>query len=108
MWLDRKAVLHVVETATRSNAATFLYSHGEIYGQSVDEIWSTFIKTWVKMYTDYRNRLRLGQASVFTYDIWRYLANVIGIQLSLSGVKAHSSLRVGERIHSTQRRIYEK
>ncbi len=108
MFLDSKAVLHIVDTATRFSAATFLDSHGETYGQSVDGIWLAFCMTWCTMYTGYPNRLRTDQGSVFTSDRWRQIAESNGIQLRLSGVKAHSSLGIGEKLHGPLRRIYNK
>ena len=43
MFLDGKAVLHIVDTATRFSAATFLDANGGEYGQSVEGIWKAFI-----------------------------------------------------------------
>ena len=108
MFLDGKAVLHIVDTATRFSAATFLDSHGEKYGQSVEGIWLAFVMTWATMYTGYPNRLRTDQGSVFTSQRWKQLTDLQGIQLRLSGVKAHSSLGIGERLHEPLRRIYNK
>lgn len=108
MWLDSKAVLQIVDTATRFNAATFLDSNGETYGQSVEGVWFAFIQTWVTMYTGYPNCIRTDQGSVFTSDRRRQITSFSGIQLRLSGVKAHSSLGIGERLHSPLRRIYNK
>lgn len=33
---------------------------------------------------------------------------MLGIELGLSGVKAHSSGRIGEKLHNPHRRIYKK
>jgi hypothetical protein len=38
MFSNGKAVLHVIDSATRFNAATFLDSHSELHGQSSDGI----------------------------------------------------------------------
>ena len=108
MFLDGKPVLHIVDTATRFSAATFLDAHGEEYGQSVEGIWKAFIETWCLLYIGYPNRLRTDQGAAFTSDRWRALSNQCGIQLRLSGVKAHSSLGIGERLHDPLRRIYRK
>ena len=108
MWLDGKAVLHIVDTATRFSAASFLDSSGQDYGQSVEGIWLSFIEIWCAMYTCYPNRLRMDQGSAFTSDRWRELASNVGIQLRLSGVTAHNSLGIGERLHDPLRRIFRK
>jgi hypothetical protein len=39
MFIDGKAVLHVIDSATRSNAAKVLDSHSESHGQSSDGTW---------------------------------------------------------------------
>lgn len=39
MWIDEKFVLYIVDTATQFKAESFLDSHGETYGQSVDGMW---------------------------------------------------------------------
>ena len=61
MYIDNCAILHVVDTATRFSAATFLDKHGENYGQSVDGIWLALNACWVTLYTGYPNRLRTDQ-----------------------------------------------
>ena len=95
MFLDGKAVLHIIDTATRFSTATFLDAHSSSYGQSVDGIWLAFLETWCTLYTGYPNRLRVDQGSAFTSDRWRNLTDFAGIQLRISGVKAHSSLWIG-------------
>lgn len=45
---------------------------------------------------------------MFTSDRWREIANSSGIQLRISGLKAHSSLGIGEKYHGPLRRIYNK
>ncbi len=108
MWIDGKATLHIIDTATRFSAATFLDSHGENFGQSVEGVWMAFVNTWCLMYTGYPNRLRTDQGSVFTSERWKHKMDMAGIQLRLSGVKAHNSLGIGERLHEPLRRIYKK
>ncbi len=108
MWIDGKAVLHIVDTATRFSAATFLDSNGSTYGQSVEGVWMAFTHTWCTMYTGYPNRMRTDQGSIFTSERWKQLTDIAGVQLRLSGVRAHNSLGIGERLHSPLRRIFEK
>jgi hypothetical protein len=43
MFINDKAVLHVIDSATRSNAAAFLDSHSESYEQSSDGTWDAVI-----------------------------------------------------------------
>ena len=42
IFLDGKAVLHVIDTTTHVSAATFLHSYGKKYGQTADGIWLAF------------------------------------------------------------------
>lgn len=65
MWLDFKAVLHVVDNAARFYSAIFLDSNGASIGQTVEEIWFVFLYKCVALYTGYTNRLRTGQGHVF-------------------------------------------
>ena len=60
------------------------------------------------MYTGYPNRMRTDQGSIFTSERWKQRTDMAGIQLRLSGVKAHNSLGIGERLHEPLRRIYRK
>lgn len=108
MWINGKAILHIVDTATRFSAACFLDSAGMDYGQSVDGVWTAFIQTWCTIYSGFPNRIRTDQGSVFTSQRWRELTDMSGIELRLSGVKAHRSLGIGERLHGPLRRIYNK
>jgi len=108
MYIDNCAILHVVDTATRFSAATFLDKHGENYGQSVDGIWLALNACWVTLYTGYPNRLRTDQGSAFTSDRWREIIESKGIKIRLSGVRAHNSLGIGEKLHDPLRRIFRK
>jgi hypothetical protein len=108
MFINGKAVLHVIDSATRFNAATFLDSHSESYGQSSDGIWDAFIDIWCSIYTGYPDRLRIDSGSAFTSVKWKTLTEFRGITLRISGVEAHNSLGIGERYHGPLRRVYQK
>jgi transposase InsO family protein len=108
MLINGKVVLHVIDSATRFNAATFLDSHLESFGQSSDGIWDAFIDIWCSIYTGYPDRLRIDSGSAFTSVKWKTLIESRGITLSISGVKAHNSLGIGERYHGPLRRVYQK
>ena len=103
MFPNRKALLQIVDTATRFSAAAFL---DEDFDQSVEGIWLAFIQIWCTPYTGYPIRLRVDQGSSFTSHRWRQLTDHAGIQLRITGVKAHSSIGIGERLHELLRRIY--
>jgi hypothetical protein len=71
IFIDGKAVLHVIDSATRFNAATFLDSNSESYGQSSDGISDAFIDIWCSIYTRYPDRLRVDSVSAFTSVKWK-------------------------------------
>jgi hypothetical protein len=108
MFINGKAVLHFIDSATRLNAATFLDSHSESYGQSSDGIRDSFIDIWCSIYTGYPERLRIDSESTFTSVKWKTLTEPRGITLRISGVEAHNSLGIGERYHGPLRRLYQK
>ena len=99
MFIEGKAILHIVDTATRFSAATFLDSEREHFRQSVDGIWTAFVMTWCTMCSGCPNRMRTDQGSAFTPERWKKLSDINGITLRLSGVKAHNSLGIGEKLH---------
>jgi hypothetical protein len=108
MWVYGGAVLHIIDTATRFSSSTFLDKYNSNYGQSVDGIWTAFIETWCTAYTGYPNRLRTDAGSVFVSPRFKELTNLAGIELRISGVEAHNSLAIGERLHAPLRRVHEK
>ena len=108
MFLDGKAVLHVIDTATRFSAATFLDSHGQNYGQSTEGIWLAFLEIWCIPYLGYPNRMRTDQGETFMSNTWRQLCEQNGITPRLPEVQAHSSLVIGEKYHDPLRRILKK
>lgn len=80
-FIDGKAILHIVDTATRFSAAIFLDAHSMDYGQSVDGIWRALIETWCTMYTGYPNKMKTDSGIVFTSPRWRELTKTVGIEL---------------------------
>lgn len=51
------------------------------------------------MYTCYLNILRTDQGSVFTSGRFKYLTNIFGAELRISGFKAHNALGMVQRQH---------
>lgn len=89
MFLDGKAVLYIMDTATRFSSATFLDTHDAAYGQSVEGTWLAFVEAWCTMYTGLPNRICVDQGSAFKSDRCREITSQSGIQPRISGVKAH-------------------
>jgi hypothetical protein len=108
MFISGKAILHIVDTAIRFSAATFIDSNLATYGQSVEVVWLAMMGTWFTVYTGYPNRLRVDAGSIFSSNRWKQLSDMTSIRLRISGVEAHNSLGIGERLHEPLRRIYKK
>lgn len=53
------------------------------------------------MYTGYLNRLWIYQGSALTSYSLEKLSTSAGVEFRISGVKGHSSLGIGERIHES-------
>lgn len=67
MFLNDKASLKVIDTATRFSSATILDIHESNYGQSTEEVWVASMKCWCTMYTTYPPRIRFDQGFVSMY-----------------------------------------
>jgi hypothetical protein len=102
LWLEGKAVLHVVDLHTHFSAAGFLQR------QSVDDVWITLLTIWVCVYPGLPNVIKADQGSVFTSSRWRDIVSLSGVKLELSPIESHNSLTVGERYHDPLRRLYRK
>lgn len=57
IFLECKAVLQIIDIATRFGGATFLESNGETHGQSGERIWLAFVQILCTVYTGYPNIL---------------------------------------------------
>lgn len=60
------------------------------------------------MYFGYPNELKIEQGSVLKLETWRKMTDVNGVPLDASAVKAHVSLRIGERIYILLKTIIQK
>lgn len=70
-------------------------------GNKFDEIFNAFINTFAMMYPFCPYRICLKQRSVFIYYPWKNLTELNEIRLSLSCLKAQSSLGIfNNSIHS--------
>lgn len=102
MWLDGKALLHIVDTQTHFMSAAFLK------GQTVEDVWETFVLCWATQYTGFTMRIHTDQGSAFTSLRWTRRCDAVGTESKLSGVDSHNSLGSGERYHEPLRRVYRK
>ena len=102
MFLEGKAVLHMVDKDTKFSAAAFLPK------QTVDELWSTYLSHCVLPYIGHALEIHADQGPQFRSRRFASYTSMEGVQLRLSGVKSHNSLGVGERYHHYLRRIFRK
>ncbi len=102
MFLEGKAVLHVVDLQTRLNAAKFLKA------QSVNAVWSAFLQCWSNAYSGPARIIRVDQGSQLTAKRFCEFAEAAGIQIADSGVEGHNALGAGEKYHGILRDIYLK
>lgn len=102
MWLEGKAILHVVDVETRFNSAMFLKAH------TVEAVWEAFVACWATLYIGFPETIRVDQGSAFTSVRWTRRCDSVGTNLKYSGVESHNSLGAGEQYHAPLRRIYLK
>lgn len=87
IFLDGGAVVHILNTDIRFSAATFLDKQSATLGKSEERIWLPFVTTWFLVCFRYPNRLQRDQGFVVTFDRWKQLSGLNGIQLCLYGVE---------------------
>ncbi len=97
MWIEKKAVLHVVDIETGFNPATFLSS------QTVEAVWDAFVICWASLYIGFPMETHVDQGSAFTSVRWTNRAKEVGTDFQESVVEAHNSFGSGERYHAPLR-----
>lgn len=60
MWIDGRAVLHIVDVHTHFSSAVFLR------GQDVTDVWNAFVEGWSSVYIGFPHKMRTDRGSVFT------------------------------------------
>lgn len=79
-----------------------------VKSKSASDLCDTFIRCWAKIFIEYPNKIRLDHEMAFDSEEFRRTAVEAGAALQFSGVESHNYLGVGERYHSTLRRVYNK
>lgn len=102
MYFDGRSLQHVVDRDTLYSAASFCR------GETVDELWQQYLKTWVHPYVGQPQVLHIDQAPQFESPTWKAWTYSAGSTLILSGIESHNALGDGERYHSFLRLIYRK
>ena len=102
MCIEKKAVLHVIESEIGFNSATFLAY------QTVEDVRDAFVICWASLYIRFPMKMSIDQGSAFTSVRWSNRAKAVGTEIQESDVEAHNSLGSGERYHALLRRIFLK
>jgi hypothetical protein len=102
IYIDGRPVLHVVDTGTTFESATFLDE------QSFGSVWNAFLRCWSTMYVGFPTSMLTDQGSVFLSRDWKASCAALGIRLRHTGMESHNSLGTGERFQALLRHIYNK
>ena len=63
LWLDKKPVLHIIDTHTSFQNAMFITE------KSPEGLWTAFVECWSTVYLGFPNVLRVDQESSFYSDL---------------------------------------
>ena len=102
MFIDKKAILHVVDRGTHFSAARF------IRRQNVEAVWNALIECWIAVYVGFPNIFAYDQGSVFNSELFTQACKQFGIIMKPTPTESHNSLSSCERYHAPLRRIYKK
>ena len=100
MWIEKKAVLHVVDIETGFNSATFLPY------QTVEAVWDAFVTCWESLYIGFPMKMRVDQGSAFTSVRSTNRAKAVGTDVQESVAEAHNSLGSREKYHALLRQSF--
>jgi len=103
MFLNGRAVLHIVDKDTLFSAATFLRDV-----QSTAAVWDAYISFWVTKYDEYSNHIHVNAGTLLQSAEWKALLHAAGVQVYDSKVESHNSLGAGERYHAYLRNLYNR
>jgi len=101
MFLNGRAVLHIVNKDTLFSAATYLRD-----GQSTAAVWDAYMSVWVNKYADYSKHIYVDAGTKLQAVEYKALPHAAGVRVYDSGVESHNSLGAGERYHAYLRNLY--
>jgi hypothetical protein len=101
MYLDKKPVLQVVDSATAFQAARFLKD------MSACTVWDTLRICWIDTYLGPPNRLIHNTEKNFASTEFRQLANSMAIEVKEVPVEAHNSVGQVKRYYAPLQRAYK-
>ena len=101
MGRNRRAVLHIVDEATRFSAARFLTK------VSTENVWDAILLCWSSVYTGLPQNIMVDEGSQFR-NLFAELTALHEVNLEKSGIQSHNSIGVGERYHKPLRDTFRK
>lgn len=94
MYLEVKAVQHILDTVTHFSVETVFDAHGARYRNSGDGLWIAFLSTCVLIINNYPSWLCTDQGPILVSERRNHLTDMNWIQLRLSEVLAHVLVRI--------------
>jgi hypothetical protein len=99
--LGNRNVLHVIDTDTSFQAATFLKS------MSARDTWDALCRCWINTYQGPPDYITHDPGTNFASEDFRNRAKIVGAQCREMPVEAHWAVGKIERAHAPLRRTYE-
>jgi len=96
----QKPVLHIVDEATRFQAARWLKD------VSTQVVWNTLKMCWIDTYLGPPDIISHDAGTQFTGEEFRQLTNSMSIETKTAPTEAHNSVGIVERYHLPLRRAY--
>lgn len=100
IWLDGKAVLHVLVNETGFQNERF------IRNKTAEGQWTDFINCWASVYTDFRETICVDRERTFLYSAFKENKTQVGIDLEFSAIEANNSISQGEPYRHLLRSIF--
>lgn len=105
-YLDSKPVLHITDKDLSYGSSAFVKSGSK--NPTSAQIWETFLKAWVLMYTGMPDIITTDRGTQFTSQEFSCNLSAHGVEQRFTGVESHHSLGANERAHQTVRRVFNK
>jgi len=103
VFLEGRAVLHIVDKDTLFSAATFLRD-----GKLTAAVWDAYMSVLVTKYAGYSDHIHVDAGTQLQSDEWKALLHDAGVEVYDSGLESHNSLGAGERYHAYLRNLYNR
>ena len=102
MYIDGRAVIHIIDECTHFVAAEFLKS------QSTEEIWKAITRLWLLTYMGPPDFLAVDQGSGYVSKEMKENVSAQGITLEEAPIETPGAIGVVERYHAPLRSAYTK